>query len=309
MKKIRLFLGLLAVLLALGCAEGPLEPGSLDDLEIGLTKLTLSANELATISENELNLTVTKSPAFANKNEVVWKSSDEFAAAVDQDGRITAGTATTDVLSAVIKVYAVDDPSVYAACPVTVYPDYGPIRNWDFASSTTISGDTDYGQGMTILGGTGSGSYTSLLDAESQPIPGRYEIDPDDPYQYGLTPTGSARSSMTVNTTESNVPSGFSAKSLRTGGAGRILKIAAIKGPFRVTVNYRTNSNGSGRWADIRIGDTEGIRYQGEPSSSNVAIGGKTVTGDYEGDDIVPFVYIEASAAIQIFDVIIAPLS
>ncbi|MDR1956725.1 MAG: Ig-like domain-containing protein [Treponema sp.] len=301
MKKTRPFLVLIAAaLIAANCVDGPLEPGALDDLEIGLTKLTLSHNELATISENELDLTLTKNPGFANKNGVVWESSDPDAAAVDQNGHITAGSTTTEVLSAVIKVYAVDDPSIYALCPVSVYPDYGSSRSWDFASSVTTSGDTDYSQGMTILGGTGSGTYNS-----SPAGPGLYEIDPDDPYQYGLTPTSGSRGSITFNNDTSGAE-GFSTKSLRTGGMGRILKIAAIQGPFTVTVNYQSNG-ADARWADIRFGDKEGIRYQGDPAAGTNAAGCRTVSWPYAGDDIVPFVYIEASAAIRIYDVIITP--
>ncbi|MDR1231833.1 MAG: Ig-like domain-containing protein [Spirochaetaceae bacterium] len=301
MKKTRLFFGLFAVLLATGCAEGPLEPGALNDLAIGLASLSLSANELATISGHELNLTLTKNPAYANKSDVRWESSNTSAATVDQTGHITAGTTTGDVLSTVIKVYAVDDPSIYAVCPVSVYPDYGASRSWDFGTSVTISGDTDYGNGMTILSGTGSGSYTA-----SPAGPGLYEIDPDDPYQYGLTPTGNTRGSMAFNASDSSGTAGFSDKSLRTGGMGRILKIAAIEGPFTVTVNYQSNGS-DGRWADIRFGDKEGIRYQGDPATGTSSGSGQTVSWPYAVDDIVPFVYIEASAAIRIYDVIIEP--
>jgi hypothetical protein len=302
MKKIIRFLvwGITAVLFLVGCDNGPLSPGPLDDFEIGLTSLTLSANELATIAGYNLKLTLTKKPGFANRPNVVWVSSNESAATVDQEGNITTATSAADVLFTMIKVYSVDDPSVYAVCPVSVYPDYGSNRTWNFQTAVTISGDTDYGNGMTILAGTGSGSYT-----ESPTGPGFYTIDPDDPYQYGINPTGSVRGSMAFNS--SDTCTGFSNRSLRTGGVGRILKIAAIQGPFTVTVNYRTNSNGSARWADIRFGDKEGIRYQGDPSSSTAATGGKTASWPYTGTDIVPFVYIEASAAIQIFDVIIEP--
>jgi hypothetical protein len=300
MKKTKLFFVLLAILLAAGCTEGLLEPGSLDDLEIGLTKLTLSANELATISGNELDLTLTKNPAFANKNEVIWESGDTSVAAVDQNGHITTGTTTAEVLSTVIRVYAVDDPSVYAACPVSVYPDYGASRSWTFTTSsqTTISDDRDNGQGMTILAATGS-----LSAYNEPPQKGLLIIDPEDPYLYGAIPAGGARSGVQLNTGGQGA-SGFSACYLRTNGNSRMFKIAAIQGPFTVTVNYASNST-PGVHADIRFGDKEGFLYVGDGSASTSDY--RTVSWPYAGDDIVPFVYIETQGSVRIFDVIITP--
>jgi hypothetical protein len=301
MKKTRLFFGLFAVLLVAGCAEGPLEPGALNDLEIGLASLSLSANELATISGHELNLTLAKNPGFANKSEVWWESSDTSAATVDQNGRITAGTTDSAVLSTVIKVYAVDDPSIYAVCPVSVYPDYGASRSWDFGTSsqTGISDDRDNGQGMTILAATGG-----LSAYNEPPAKGLWTIDPEDPYQYGAVPSGGARSGVQLN--PNAIPSGsdFSASYLRTNGNSRMLKIAAIQGPFTVTVNYASNGS-AGVHADIRFGDKEGFFYVGDGSAGTSD--GRTVSWPYAGNDIIPFVYIETQGSVRIYDVIIAP--
>jgi hypothetical protein len=299
MKKKDLFIGFLAVLLAAGCAEGPLEPGTLDDLEIRLSSLSLSANELATISGNELDLTLAKNPAFANKNEVRWESSDPSAANVDQNGHITTGTTTTEPLFAVIKVYAVGDPSIYAVCPVAVYPDYGSSRSWDFSTSVTISGDTDYGQGMTILAATGG-----LSAYNDPPVKGFNTIDPDDPYQYGATPSGGARSGVQLNTGNPPGGSAFSNCYLRTNGNSRMFKIAAIQGPFTVTVNYTSNGS-AGVHADIRFGDKEGFFYAGDDSGTTSEY--RTVSWPYAGNDIVPFVYIETKGSARIYDVIITP--
>jgi uncharacterized protein YjdB len=299
MKKTSLFLGFFLVLFATGCADGPLEPGVLDDLEIGLTSLTLSANELATISGNELNLTLVKNPGFANKNTVAWESSNPSAATVDQNGHITAGTTISDVLSAVIKVYAVDDPSIYAVCPVTVYPDYGSDRSWTFTTGaqSSISADTDNTQGMTILAATGG-----LSAYNDPPVKGLNIIDPDDPYQYGATPSGGARSGVQLNTGNPPGGSDFSNCYLRTNGNSRMFKIAAIQGPFTVTVNYASNGS-PGIHVDIRFGDKEGFFYVGDDSGTTSDY--RTVSWPYAGDDIVPFVYIETKGSARIYDVII----
>jgi hypothetical protein len=151
---------------------------------------------------------------------------------------------------------------------------------------------------MTILAGTGFGSsYTD------PPAKGLLRIDPDDPYQYGVIPAGTSRSGVQLNT-GGNGSSGFSACYLRTNGNSRMLKIAAIQGPFTVTVNYASNSS-PGVHADIRFGDTEGSLYVGDDSASNSDY--RTVSWPYAGTDIIPFVYIETKGSARIFDVIITP--
>jgi hypothetical protein len=304
MKKIKLFLVFLAVLLAAGCAEGPLEPDADADIEVGLTALTLSANELATIMGNELELTLTKNPAFANINEVRWESSDPkvanvVATADGLKGRITTAASLSEPQTAEIKVSAVADPSIYVVCPVSVYPDYTSTRSWNFNTASDTSdmvGDIDNGLGMTIL--TTTGGLSEYIEPLAK---GLWPIVPQDPYRYGAVPSGGTRSGVRLYT-GGNGSSGFSSCYLRTNGNSRMLKIAAIQGPFTVTVNYASNGT-AGVHADIRFGDTEGFLYVGDGSASNGDY--RTVSWPYDKDDIIPFVYIETQGSVRIFDVII----
>jgi hypothetical protein len=315
--------------------------GDLDNIAVDYQRLSLDRSELATIEGYSLKLTMSGSPDFATRKEIRWESSDSSVAAVDQSGAITTtGNVGDEPKTAVIKVYSVYDPSVYAVCPVTVYPDYGSNRSWDFGASfigKATNADTDLGYGMTLKGATGSGAYNNAAAAPDGKIlsaglipsdidtpietrwtypayPWVYQIDPDDPYLAGVTPTNGARSSMNWNgtssssTTNDSVPagSGWQSGSLRTNGVGRILSIAALKGPFYIEVRYTTNTNETGRWAEIRIGDREGIRIQGSPSYHQTQAGGGGIAAyTYEKDDVVPFVYVESQASVRLHEVII----
>jgi len=315
------------------------------ELVVRLLRLALDKSELATIAGQPLALLLSKTPSFATINDVTWVSSDENVAMVDQNGNIETFF-TDSPKTTVIRVYVNDDPSIYAECSVIVYPDYGSNRYWSFgpsgwyainqnapaANRTPIvwtngsTNDIDIGMGMTIKGATGSGGYNQAVvspnglpissgeippDAPNPslypPYPWVYTIDPDDPYSSGCNPGNNARSGL--NMTAGVSGAGFAEGFLTTGGSGRILSIAAIKGPFYIEVRYHTNSNGVNRWADIRIGDKEGIRIQGEPSNhSSNAGGGKAVYYYYEDDDIIPFIYIEGAqgGAFRIHEVIIS---
>lgn len=310
-------------------------------LEVGLLRLTLDKTELATIAGNTLQLKVTKIPDFATKSEVKWTSSNEEAATVDQDGNIHSSD-TVDPVTTVIRVESVADSSVYAECPVTVYPNYGSNRYWNFGTNgwyastedapvnqqikfgaVLLTADSPFGNGMTLKGQTGSGTYENPTETPNglpleggqiptgasasayPPYPWVYEIDPDNPYAAGLTPTNGTRGGMNWN--DSNPTNiGFRLGNLITNGVGRIFSIAAIQGPFYIEVRYTTNSDNAARWADIRIGDTSGLRIQGSPSTHRTATGGGgKAFYTYTNDDVVPFVYIESQASIRIYEVII----
>jgi uncharacterized protein YjdB len=335
-------------LLAAACKptlEPPEDSPGDSGLVVELLRLELDKTELATIVGHPLKLNVTKTPSFATKNEVIWKSSNPDAATVDQDGNIETG-AVTDPLMTVIRVESTTDPSVYAECPVTVYPDYGSNRYWNlgpagagwyafkedasageqksFGDTSVLTADLYMGNGMTLKGQTGSGNYEfpsetpnglplegGLIPSGADksaypPYPWVYEIDPENPYAAGLTPTNSTRTGMNWRTDN---PAGmdFRAGDLVTNGNGRIFSIAALQGPFSIEVRYTTNSDGAARWADIRIGDTDGLRIQGSPSThrTTVDIGRGIVSYTYPNKDIVPFVYIESQGSIRIYEVII----
>jgi len=355
---------LAAVLLFAAC-KPQLEPpedftGNPEDigLVVELTRLMLDKTELATIGGNSLKLTVTKTPEFASRSEVKWTSSNENAATVEEDGNGTVFTnaAITEPATTVIRVESITDSSIYAECPVTVYPNYGSNRYWNFGSngwyasavnavagqqipfgSIVFTADSYLGNGMTLKGQTGSGSYENPTETPNglrleggqipseanvsayPPYPWVYELDPENPYAAGLTPTNNTRAGIRWDQSSDNQYADFTNEGstrgfLMTNGVGRILSIAAIQGPFYIEVRYTTNSNLVARWADIRLGDTNGFRIQGSPSNHSTTTGivngtatvaGGIVSYTYTNNDIVPFVYIEAQASIRIYDVTI----
>jgi hypothetical protein len=339
----------------------PAEEFPEDGLITRIQRLSLNRTELATIAGNDLLLVLTKTPPNAIRNDVTWVSSNPAVANVDQNGKIVTIQDTNQRVEAVIRVFSNDDPSIYDECIVSVFPDYGNERYWNFAGTveqgTTptpnedqsvgwfasrvdspvseqtriiwangTTSDRDIGLGMTLRGATGSGSYNEASVAPNglpissgriptgadpalyPPYPWVYVIDPEDPYEMGLTPGNGTRSGLNLLTGQQGTSfrSGF----LTTGGSGRIISIAAIQGPFYIEVRYQTNSNGANRWADIRIGDREGLRIQGEPSDHGSNAGsGKRNFYFYENDDIVPFVHIEGAqgGAFRIYEIIILP--
>ena len=338
-------------------------------LEVRLKELILDKTELATISGNTLKLNLTKFPAFATKSDVTWRvkcsldcQSDctgdcqESAVQIDQAGGMTTSIVTVPETS-VIRVFSNDDPSVYTECSVSVFPDYGNYRYWNFTVGgwaaerkdspageripmNWVNGSTydkDIGYGMTLRGGSGSGGYNQATtspnglpivngaippDADPALYPSRdypnrgwvYTIDPEDPYGVGCNPTNGTRTGLNM-IAEGDDRMGFASGHITTGGSGRIFSIAAIQGPFYIEVRYQTNSNGVPRFVDIRIGDKEGIRVQGETSNAtgNNTLGnnnfGRIVSYYYEATDIVPYVYIEGAqaGAFRVYEVIILP--
>jgi len=90
-------------------------------------------NESLQMTEGETYfLTATVTPTDASNGSVVWSSSDENVATVDSDGKVTA----VSVGSAIITVSATDGSGVKAECLITVNPI--------LISGITLSLSTDY---------------------------------------------------------------------------------------------------------------------------------------------------------------------
>ena len=91
--------------------------------EIRLDKdaLRMSVGDKKTLSAQVL-------PATAMDKSVTWESSNEYAAAVDQQGNVTA----LNNGNAQIKVYSNADPNVFAICNVTVSPKYSLTVSEEF---------------------------------------------------------------------------------------------------------------------------------------------------------------------------------
>ena len=248
-------------------------------------------------------------------------------------------------MTTIIRVESVYDPSVFAEAILTVYPVYPKnrhivITNGDNTQSAAASsgvpnskfglpetaitgttqvsippvGDIDIGvnstdltsdAGMFLLLGSGGGSDYNKGDQES---PYLYVIDPEDPYKWGIVPTGAPRGGMTVFSDNRNATDQFILRKtnghFRTGGHSRFMRIAALQGPFTIIVNYISNA-AEERTVDIRIGDTEGFRLEGPVSSSNAITEARTVKYEHNEDTFVPFVFLETNNAMQIYDVIV----
>lgn len=293
-----------------------------EDFVMYIQSLSLNAAELGTVPGRDVSLKVIINPPFATRRALKWTSSDLSVAAVDsQTGeiRVTAA-ARNGPQTTIIRVEPADDPSLYAECPLTVYPEYQRERSWRFPShpaggsnNTAITpndnGDYNYGNGMWLLLSSGAASGYEPGNAG----PGLYRINPDDPYEYGPAFTNAPRS---MNWGDANWPSGGSASRLpgwtaghiRTGGHARAIKIAALAGPFTIAVNYIHNGT-SGCHADIRIGDREGLRVQGEPSEGsrvdNEPDYPRTVYYTFNEDGMAPLIFIETNGNTRIYDIIV----
>jgi len=194
---------LLLLCTACGVSSDPADVNAANpgDFAVDLRRITLNASELGTVPGLNPQLSLSKFPEFATRDEVVWTSSDTSVATIDSaTGAITVRTTpVSDPVTTMIRVEAVYDTSIYALCSLTVYPLYPPRRRWNFpahptggGNNTLVSGDYNAGNGGTILQATGGGSGYN----NGNMGPGIYEIDPEDPYEYGLIPSGGPRAGL-----------------------------------------------------------------------------------------------------------------
>ena len=340
----------LLLLLAAACDQGlkSIEAADPGDFPVDLRRISLNATELATVPGRNPVLSVIKTPVFTNRAELKWTSYDEDVATVDpSSGALSVRTdPVTEPMTTIIRVESVNDPSIYATCSLTVYPEYPTRRRWNFAtqdqgfgttSSTNYDGvDKDFLYGMIILRQTGGATHNDVPN-----VPGRYEIDPENPYELGVEPNGTPRSGMQWRNENLNLGSGtafyrapadyFTMPStaadnstrsdghLRTGGTARFMKIAVLQGPFTVIVNYMSNGTAGAR-ADIRVGDKESgiirndldtgepiavpaLRIQGEGSPGTTSGDERSVWYTHKETELVPMIYIETSTGLRIYDV------
>jgi len=281
---------------------------------VGIDSLALSANDLSTIPGRDPGLSVAISPPFATESQLKWMSSDTDVAAINEDtGEINVRKeAVSDPVTTVIRVESVSDPSKYDTCLLTVYPNYPGEREWVFSASYGLSGDIPLSDGAMLLFGTGNSPGYNYGDEG----PGLYAINPEMPYEFGIeSPDGGVRTAGSHNAGACsgflypNASFRFEGHYRTSGTAARIMKIAALYAPFTVVVNYRTNSSGEERNADIRIGDKEGWRIEGAGSLGGGSTPGKTVWYSYEADseagkdEFIPAAYIEGKGGLQLYAV------
>ncbi|MBR5963324.1 MAG: Ig-like domain-containing protein [Bacteroidaceae bacterium] len=85
-----------------------------------VTDITLSATSIALVPDEVYRLTATVSPSDADNPSVVWSSSNEDVAEVNQQGRVITNSYGT----AVITCAATDGSGITATCRINVVSDY-----------------------------------------------------------------------------------------------------------------------------------------------------------------------------------------
>ncbi|MCL2805196.1 MAG: hypothetical protein FWD26_04580 [Treponema sp.] len=331
----KLLLALCCVFLFSACSEiispdsvsgNTLPPGQ---FVIGIDRIVLSNNELGTVPGRNPSLNWNIIPINATQNELRWRLDDvdgidaaDVASINESTGAITVRTdSVSEAISTLIRVESVADPSKYDTCLLTVYPVYPGERTWTWPTNPGVAGDLDQGDGGTLLFGTGNcdGYTPGLIGA------GVYLINPVSPYEYGVgTPDGRVRGAGTYTTSQTPYNGGgrflFPASPsypahIRTSGSGaRVMRIAALYPPFTIIVNYQSNDPAE-RWADIRIGDKEGLRIQGQASTNDNPTGSRTVWYSYDPSDpgkpefgmeeFVPLAFVEANQGIRLYAVFV----
>ena len=107
-----------------------LDEFSLEELEKEPTSITLSDSSINITPGNSKKLDYTIEPFEANKQKVVWISSNENIVEVDEDGKITANNEGSATITATIENY----PEVKAECIVNVKETMN-IEKIEFESS------------------------------------------------------------------------------------------------------------------------------------------------------------------------------
>lgn len=110
-----------------------------EEPEVEVTSITLSSSSLELVEESTHTLKATVAPSNATDNTLIWSSSDEAVAKVDQNGKISAiapGTATITVISGNVKS---------ATCKVTVVVKVNAVTavNLNKSSLSLVVGDAE----------------------------------------------------------------------------------------------------------------------------------------------------------------------
>ena len=282
-------------------------------------------------------------------------------AVISVDPALTLGSGDPPV-EAVIRATYRHDPSVYVESTMMVLPDWPKSRRVHFGwvsgiATQALAEDFLRGWGFTqneandwhmlssVVGVNGYGIFLLSSTGGAAPDPmreggeedrGVFVINPLDPYEFGIVPTGGTRpfnagAEGAFNAQPFSFPNLDGGPmlarngSVRMGGDGRIFRIMGLQAPFQITMMYQSNGAGT-RWADIRFGDTSGIRVEGPVSPGNAAAdtrtlrfiwdyyyeydadGNRVFLTDEAGnrirrDEFVPVTFIEAVGAMRFFDI------
>lgn len=147
MKTIKFLVLLLASVLILTGCPSPTESSPVGDLTIDVTALALTNSTESVVVDNDLQLTVTMTPANASTT-LNWASSVESVATVSSAGIITALAEGTTVIS----VSSSKDPSIKATVTVTVASGILPLTGFKLYNQKNSDGVIDEGTTTEIPG-------------------------------------------------------------------------------------------------------------------------------------------------------------
>jgi len=181
--------------------------------------------------------------------------------------------ATTPLpLQTTVRARFIHDNSIFAESTVMALPNWPTSRNrvFNFDGGATIGsgdvetrlgalgfhqndeGDWHLGDGIFLLLGTGNVAPDPARGGGIDHLQGVFEIDPEDPYEFGVTPLGTPRPLGTME-----------GGHIRTAGDGmRALRIMGLERPFEIELVYASNAADQ-RWAYVRFGDTSGVMVEG----------------------------------------------
>lgn len=119
---------------------------SVEVLPVKITDLAMTENTLEMLTGTQATLNVTITPSNASYKEIVWSSSDESVAAVDQNGVVTANAAGQAVITA-----TQTENNISCTCTVTVTDPVVEINVGDYYySDGTTSSELD--ESKTLIG-------------------------------------------------------------------------------------------------------------------------------------------------------------
>ncbi|MCL2442124.1 MAG: hypothetical protein FWD13_01505 [Treponema sp.] len=299
-------------------------------------RTSIMAGDNEDIQPQTLQFTANILPVNATNKTATWSVSetDSYSTSITaaggsinaETGLFTAVNFLTEDKNVWIFATATDGTDVKSTgYKLTIKPyEIREIRHWDFQTnptgwtagnntgSQTQSSDYNYGQGMTLLSGTG-GTSISASPASSARTMGVYPTT-DKPPQ----PNSADR---TAGKTEN--PADATNGYLNVQGAGNFARITGMQGPFTVRVIFTTASNNNDRWPAIQIGTGSIINLNGQHNTPGVNLNAVDGTGptstttftnnslwvlqySYENFD-TPDILLKASAAIRIYDVFVIP--
>jgi uncharacterized protein YjdB len=305
MKKLAMcFAGIIALtMLFAGCDNGTTSD---DDDDGGggtpVTGVMISAAELTLAAGETESLTALVLPDNAAEKSVTWSSNTSAVATVSEAGVVTAVAEGEAVITVTTVGKKADGSAATAVCAVTV-SNTRPLHwtfqtnpeGWTEGSTLAVPGtDKDYGNGMTLLGATGSTDVNT---------------DTGSGAQMAVSPTQAAPTLVAAGVS----PDDFTAGRIRVN-KGAFAKITGVQGPYTIQITYYSaNATAVNRYPVIKIG---AVTYNMDGGLSHSETGKNSEDADtalgvilrlpYFNTD-TPDILLKSNDNIYIHDVIISP--